>query len=86
MAKEYKKKIAERMQHANTDKEYAEDLTQKEIDKIVHDKKLQESESPLDKRGKDGKLRSNEDLTRAWEENMKDFVPEDFISFEINEG
>jgi hypothetical protein len=40
MAKEYKKKIAERMQHANTDKEYAEDLTQKEIDKIVHDKKL----------------------------------------------
>lgn len=50
----------------------------------MHDKNLQESESPLD--NKNGNIRTNEELTKIWENNMKDFVPEDFVTFEILEG
>ena len=60
-------------QRANTQKEYAEDLTQREIDAIVHDKNLKESKTALDDTSK-----SNEQLTELWEKHMHDFVPEDF--------
>jgi len=68
-------------QHANTVKQYAEDLTQKEMDAIVHDKNLKQDATVMDDKGK-----SNEQLTELWEKHMHDFVPEDFLTFEIPEG
>jgi len=85
MAGEYADRMKERSnpkQHANTKKQYAEDLTQKEMDAIVHDKNLKQDKTVLD--DKDNK--SNEQLTELWEKHMHDFVPEDFLTFEIPEG
>ena len=68
-------------QAANTTKQYVEDLSQKDVDAIVHDPTLQDTVTPLD-----NDLKSNEELTKIWEESMHDFVPEDFLTFEIPEG
>ena len=51
------------------------------MDTIVHDEALKDTVTPMD-----NDLKSNEELTRVWEESMHDFVPEDFMTFEIPEG
>lgn len=34
----------------------------------------------------DDENKSKADLNKIWEDNMHDFVPEEFITFEIDEG
>jgi hypothetical protein len=51
------------------------------MDQIVHDTDLKDTVTPLD-----NDLKTNEELTKVWEESMHDFVPEDFMTFEIPEG
>jgi len=76
-----KDRLRERAQHAHTTKKHAEELNEDEIGEIIHDKDLEETETPMD-----DKKKSAEDMTKIWEESMHDFVPEEFITFELNEG
>lgn len=69
------------MQRANTKAKNANEMDDEDINKLLHDDDLAETETPMDDQSK-----SKEDLTKIWEENMHDFVPEDFLTFEMTEG
>ena len=47
----------------------------------MHDGDLEETHTSMDNDQFD-----DDQKNKVYEENMKDFVPEDFITFELNEG
>jgi hypothetical protein len=55
-------------------KESERDITAEEVDEITDDKKIEDNEDTIAKTK----------ILEEWDEHMKDFVPEDMLTVELN--
>jgi len=67
------------VKHADHEVHNPDELTEADIEEINHNDSIKETEP-------DTRRKTNEEITKDWEENMKGFVPEDFLTIEIEEG
>lgn len=67
------------MRHTGKEVDNPDELTEEDIELINHDESIKETEP-------DTGRKTNEQVTKDWEENMKGFVPNDFLTIEIEEG
>lgn len=74
------------VKHSNKEVYNPEDLNEEDIADINHDDSIKDTGTEEEGKKPSHKLKSDEEITKQWEENMKGFVPEDFITFEIEEG